>query len=241
MVKTLRHGGKMGDVIYSLPAIRELGGGVLYLPENTPDQVSGMFTSMKSLLRLQPFIKGVVEYPSGLVYGERAAGMHIDYDLDKARLQPAKGVIHIVKRYLDTFGIKLPSWKEPWLTVDDLPAPVKGEYTVFNYTGRHVVNDLLPSPPFDWRKLYFNVPGRKVFVGTPEEAGYFYSLTGCEEWIKTDNALQLARVVRDAKAIYCNQSLVLTLAQGLGKTYYLFPKPFKTNCIMNTPNENILK
>ena len=241
MCKTFRHGGKTGDLIFSLPTIRALGGGVVYIPEETPDECSNLHSNVKRLLRLQPYIKGVKEYPSGYAYMAKDPYIEIDYDLDLARLQPSKGVIHIVKRYLDAFGIDLPTWKEPWLLIDDYPAPVTGEYILFNYTGRHVINERMPSMPFDWQRLYNSVPGRKVFVGTPVEYGYFYSLTGCEEWVKTKDALELARVVRDAKAVYCNQSLTLALAQSLGKTYYLFPKPYKTNCLMYTPNENILQ
>ena len=31
MVKTFLHSGDLGDIIYSLPTIRKLGGGILYL------------------------------------------------------------------------------------------------------------------------------------------------------------------------------------------------------------------
>src|SRR6186713_2528982 len=98
MVKKFKHNGKQGDVIFSLPTIRELGGGILYIPENTPDECRGMYSNMKVLLELQPSIHEVREYPSGLGYMEQAPGIAIDYDLDRARLQPAKGVVHIVKR-----------------------------------------------------------------------------------------------------------------------------------------------
>src|SRR6186713_30351 len=232
MVKTFRHGGKTGDVIFSLPAIRELGGGILYIPENTPDEVTGMFTNMKSLLELQPYIHEVREYPSGLGYMELAPGITIDYDLDRARLQPAKGVVHIVKRYLDAFDINIPNWKEPWLHLDTEPGPFTGEYIVFNYTARHVINERKPAPPFDWKQLYDSVEGRKVFVGSPDEFQAFKEMTGIEEYVPTKDALELARVIRDAKAVYCNQSLTLALAQALGVTYYVYPKPFKTNCLL---------
>src|SRR6186713_1910265 len=104
MYKTFRHGGKIGDVIFSLPVIRELGGGIVYLPESTPDACNNLYSGLKDLLEEQPYIKEVREYPSWLPYMQLVPDIHIDYDLDRARMQTLKGVIHIVKRYLDAFG-----------------------------------------------------------------------------------------------------------------------------------------
>lgn len=241
---TFRHGGKIGDVIFSLPAIRELGGGALYLPESTPDNCPHLYSSLKDLLAVQPFIREVREYPSGLPYQVLAPGIHIDYDLDLARNQPAKGVIHIVKRYLDAFGINLPNWKQPWLAIDHVPAPITGDYSILSYTGRYLVNERMPSKSFDWKGLVSGITGVKVFVGTYEEYAYFCShfCNSSLDFIPTTDVLELARVVRDASAVYCNQSAILALAQSMGKTYYLFPKPFKQNCILhNVPYENILR
>lgn len=238
---TFRHGGKKGDCIFSLPAIRELGGGILYLPENTPDDCHDLYSGLKDLLMLQPYIKEVREYPSGLPYMELAPGMHIDYDLDLARLQPKKGVIHIVKRYLDHFGVTLPNWKDPWLVVDDVPAPVSGEYVVINYTGRHIYNEQMKmKSKVDWKKVVESIKEKVFFVGTIEEHRRFEAFAVVDH-LPTNNMLEVARIVRDAKAVYCNQSSVLSLCQGLSKTYYLAHKPNKTNCLLYTPNEHILR
>src|ERR1043165_8558277 len=111
-MKTFRHGGKIGDTIFSLPTIRELGGGILYLPEKTPDGCNALYSSLKELLLQQSYIKEVREYPSGLPYMELAPGIPIDYDLDRARLQQLKGRIHLVKRYMDAFDVNYLNWKE---------------------------------------------------------------------------------------------------------------------------------
>ncbi|WP_276483574.1 hypothetical protein [Paraflavitalea pollutisoli] len=242
-MKTFRHGGKLGDLIYALPTIRELGGGILYIPERTPDGVTNMYSNMKRLLELQPYIKEVREYPSGLAYKELAPGIHIDYDLDMARDQPAKGVIHIVKRYMDAFGIKIPNWKDPWLSIERHHVERGPEYTIFNYTGRHIINDRMPSRPFDWKNLWDSIEGNKYFIGTTDEVIQFREIVKSDvDYVVTNDALEVAIWVNQAKAVYCNQSLVLTLAQATGTPYYLFPKPFKTNCILNNvPYENILR
>lgn len=243
MYKIFRHGGKIGDVIFSLPTIRELGGGIIYLPERTPDGCSNLYSSLKDLLLQQPYIKEVREYPSDLPYMELAPGIHIDYDLDTARNQPLKGVIHIVKRYMDAFGVNYPGWKEPWLFVDDYNPFSGGDYTIINYTGRHIKNNQLNiESTVDWCKVQEGIKGDVFFIGSTEEYISFCDKFGYHSiWVDTPSTLHVARFVKFAKSVYCNQSSILSIAQGLGKTYYLEPKPMKRNCLLETPNENILQ
>lgn len=238
---TFRHGGKKGDCVFALPCIRELGGGILYLPDTTPDDCNGLYSGLKDLLLLQHYIKEVREYPSGLPYMKQAPGIHIDYDMDLARLQPLKGVVHIVKRYLDHFHVNLPTWKDPWLVVDDVPAPVNGEYVVINYTGRHIYNEQMQmTSKVDWKKVVESIKEKIFFIGTKEEHRNFEAFAVVDH-LPTNNMLEVARIVRDAKAVYCNQSSVLAIAQGLGKPYYLDVKPQKLNCLLQTSIEHILR
>lgn len=227
-MKTFRHGGKMGDVIFSLPTIRELGGGILYLPERTPDGCSNLYSFMKSLLELQPYITEVKEYPSGLAYGELAPGINIDYDLDLARKQRMKGRVHIVKRYLDAFGVKLDNWKEPWLE----PLCFGYEYDLFSWTPRYQ-----NAVPLNWQP-YVDKAKEPVFIGTheefvlaPYEIEYGLTITSCRS---------LAHFIFNSRALYCTQSLPLAIAQALGKEYYLERYKDKTNCHMGTKNEHLL-
>lgn len=239
-MKTFRHGGKFGDVIFSLPAIRELGGGVLYLPENTPDDCKGLYSGMKRLLEQQPFISEVREYPSGLAYGQKAKGIDIDYDLDDARKQPGKGVVHIVRRYLDAFNLSLPNWKEPWLTVQG-ETPIPGEYVVVNYTGRHTLNEQTGiRSRIDWIRVHHSISAKKYFVGTEEEHHNYKMSIGMIDRFVCKDVLEMALVVKGTQKVYANQSLCLALAQSLGKEYYCDFKPGKTNCMLFTKNENAL-
>lgn len=239
-MKTFKHNGKCGDVIFSLPTIEALGGGILYLPESTPDNCPHLFSNLKELLELQPYIKEVREYPSGLSYGEKAPGIHIDYDLDDARKQPGKGVVHIVKRYMDAFGVNKSRWKEPWLKVNG-DSGMSGQYTLISYTRRHILNEQTGMQSrVDWKQVDQSIEGMKLFIGTAEEFEYYLAHIGDACHFITENAHELAFIVKGAKAIYCNQSLVLALAQSLGKEYYCDFKPGKTNCKLFTQNEHAL-
>lgn len=249
-VKTFRHGGKIGDCIYALPTIRELDGGILYLPERTPDACNNLYSSLKDLLLQQPYIKEVREYPSGLPYGVLAPEIHIDYDLDQARNQPLKGVIHIVKRYMNAFGVNYPGWKEPWLKLENISfrwsfwQEIKSsQYVLINYTGRHIMNDQFKiTSKVDWNKILKSLNFPYYFVGHKDEWEAFCKMTETEmPYLRTGNILEVALLMREAQAIYCNQSACVAIAQGLGKTYFLEPKPMKRNCLLETPNENILQ
>jgi hypothetical protein len=245
-MKTFKHNGKIGDVLFSLPTIRELGGGILYLPEQTPDGCNGLYSSLKDLLLQQPYIKEVREYPSGLPYMELAPEIHIDYDLDRARMQPLKGVIHIVKRYMDAFGVNYPNWKEPWLQVEQKPYEwttwnIPDEYVIINYTGRHIINDQLKiKSSVNWKEVVKSIKKPAFFVGHKDEYRNFVNHFAGIPFLQTDNILQVALLIKGAHSIYCNQSSVLSIAQGLGKQYYLDVKPYKTNCLMYTSNEHLL-
>lgn len=238
-----KHSGKCGDIIFSLPAIRELGINILYIPETTAESPR-LYSNLKDLLLLQPYIKEVREYPSGLAYKEWVPGIHIDFDLDIARDQPRKGVVHIVKRYMGAFGINCPNWKEPWLWLPD-ESNTKGpriDYALINYTGRHITNNQLKiTSKVNWQRVVNSIEGPKYFVGTTEEYASFCSKYNVTlPHLQTHNLLQLALLIKKAKTVYCNQSCVLALSQSLGKEYYLDVKPMKQNCLLKTPNEHLL-
>lgn len=247
MYKTFRHGGKIGDVIFSLPTIRELGGGTLYLPEQTPDACNALYSSLKDLLLQQPYIKEVREYPSGLAYMQLAPDIPINYDLDRARLQPLKGKIHIVKRYMDAFGINYPNWKEPWLTVEQKPFQwswwnIPEEYVLVNYTGRHIVNEQMKvTSKVNWKRVIESIKKPVYFVGHKSEYHTFVERFTNLPFLSTANLLEVALLIKGAHSVYCNQSSVLAIVQSLGKEYHLDVKPHKTNCLLYTSNEYILQ
>jgi hypothetical protein len=245
-MKTFKHMGKMGDIIFSLPTIRELGGGILYLPESTPDACTNLYSGLKDLLLQQPYVYEVREYPSGLAYKERAPGIDIDVDLDLARNQPMKGVIHIVKRYMDEFGVNYPNWEEPWLTVEQKPFEttwwsIPDEYCLINYTGRHIINEQMKiKSRVNWSEVVKSIKKPVYFIGLESEYHTFANHFAGIPFLKTDNLLQVALLIKGAHSIYCNQSSCLAIAQGLGKQYYLDVKPHKTNCVLHTKNEHLL-
>lgn len=234
------HSGNAGDVIFSIPTINHLVNhekkAILYI--KTARYVYGnQYTFLREFLLQQDGIKEVHPFtpsdPNDWNYF-KWPGLNYDYDLDHARLQRQRGRIHIVKRYFDQFGINKDHTK-PFLKIDD-EEKRNERFALIHLTPRW--NGL----QYDWGRIYEEAKERhsKVyFVGFISEHLDFTIRYGDIEHLQTDNILELARLVRDSEAYYCNQNVGLTLAQGLGKEYYLAKNGMKTNCCLYTPNEHL--
>jgi hypothetical protein len=228
--------GSLGDIIYALPTIRQLGGGTVYVKESYfwPPYGS-LYSAIKDLLLLQPYIDQVKPYGGQYAPFHYDPKIHIDFDLDLALNQPLRGRNHNIKSCLNAFNLSTLGWSDPWLIIDDKDRR-QDPYSVIHLTPRWRDHSMI-----DWERIYMNIPGKVYFVGFSDEHADFCQKYGRIEHRVTSDILELARVIRDCRALYCNQSVSLTIAQGLGKTYWLEQKPTKTNCLMYTTNENILK
>lgn len=229
-MKHFKHSGKVGDVIFSLPAMRELGGGVLRLPERT-HECPALYSNMRELLLQQPFIHDVVEYPSMLPYGVLAEGVHIDIDLDRHREHNLRGLVNMVQRYFDVFNIKGVDYTLPWLIVEG-PRRIDHDYNLISLTSRFRDNSRV-----NWKRVYEQIPKPVYFLGTEVEHDQFVEKISPIERICTADLLTFALYIKYCTTLFCNQSAALSIAQSLGKTYHCEFKPRKTNCYFYTPNE----
>ncbi len=220
MEKTFKHSGDLGDIIYSLPVIKTLGGGTLYLDitggEDEPscraqcmdgktkfNKISYDF--IKPLIEVQPYIKEVKIYQKG---------QKIDYNLNLFRYKFAdpnsrSKTKNLLDLHMEAFG--LPEWdpNEPWLFVDN---PIKLERkTIVTRSPRMQAN----FPWFQSNKFKFR--DNAIFLGLPKEHEFF-------EWtfdIKipyhpVKDALEIAKILKGAKALAANSTFILSVAIGLG-------------------------
>lgn len=236
------HSGNSGDVIFSLPTINYLVGGkkeaILYI-KPARYVYGNQYDFLKDFLLQQDCIKEVLPYyppaPDDWNYF-RWPGLKYDYDLDEARHQRNRGRIHIVKRYFDAFGIVNQDHTKAWLKIDD-EKPAKIKYALIHLTPRW--NGL----QYDWKKIYHEAIERHkevFFIGLKSEHEDFCNRFGWIPWMPTETMLDMARLIRDCAALYCNQTCGLAIAQGLGKEYYLVKNGVKTNCHLFTSNEHLL-
>lgn len=231
-MKTARHSGKVGDIIFSLPVVKKLGIDVLFIPERT-GEVEHLYSNVKSLLLEQPYLQGVAEYASDLPYMETSPDFPpIDYDLDLHRTHMAKGSRNMVQRYADVFNVEVDT--SPWLVLNNDVNP--SGYNLVNVTPRH-------RGGVDWNRVLAELNTRDLpvlFIGTQSEHEVFVSNIGPIPYLFTKDLYTFASAINSCEALYCNQSAALSIAQALGKEYYLELKPGKTNCLFRTPNEHLL-
>ncbi len=219
MLKTFKHSGDLGDIIYSLPTIQLLGGGVLYLDvtggetEEVCKQqcIDGKtkfnkvgFDFLYPLLSQQQYISEVKIWN----------GEKIDYNLNKFRLQFANPnsrskTKNLLDLHLEAFGLPEHDKDEGWLDCGD---PILNDRkVVVSRSPRMQAN----YPWFQSNKFLFRDQG--VFVGLPKEHEYFEWTLGITiPYHPVKDALELCKVVKGADLFIGNSSFPLALAIGLG-------------------------
>lgn len=222
------HSGDLGDVIYSLPAVRELGGGDLTLG---PDNRSGMSTRAKMdernaalllpLLEAQPYLHSATWSPT-LPADTR-------YDLNSMRLLlrdyrlDMQTGYNLVRCYLRAFGMALNNDEPAWLQVGEprALAPV-----VINRSPRY------HDPAFRWDRVLAAYAGNVIFIGHPDEHAAFCRAWQCKvPFEPTATLLDAARLIAGCSLFIGNQSCCYAIAEGLKKPAVLEVCPAGSNTL----------
>ena len=236
MDKTFKHSGNLGDIIYSLPTIIALGGGILYL-NNRMDELrinkkaplppsvltADMMSEIIELLKLQPCLSDVRFYNNE----------PIDFDLDKFRefYSRYNRCSHLAYGHLNTFGVKF-NLNLPWLE------NIKPIYVKDIIVNRSVRN-LSPSNKFNYSALR-GYEDRCVFIGFDSEYKKFLSDAGLNiQRHAPTTILEFAGIIKGSRLFVGNQSLGFALAEAMKhpralEISYLFP-----NCLPQSMNGHI--
>lgn len=241
-MKTYRHSGTLGDLVYSLSVVRKMEPGKFLVALNNiencvaqygyrPDEVDpahrGRFTQqdfewLKPLLKRQGYIEAVDTWQQG--------DAEPDVDLDRFRGTLFRGFEgNYVEAYHRAFDIPftLADYDTPWLEAD--PVTVKPMVVSRTFRYRDPVADDV------WKKMAEDgvLDRLGIFVGTKEEHNDFVQVTGVAiPYHPVNNFLELANIVAGANLIMANQNFVYSLAMGLGKQTVLETikiKPLQNN------------
>lgn len=212
---TYLHAGNLGDVIYSLPAIKALGGGDLIIsPEQRKTAVCSVpinqeqFDIFKPLLDQQTYLRSVKfsqKYPSGTVI-----------DLNQFRsiwIQPSlkkqEGIDTLCKAHFWTLDImdKFDD-DETWLQVKD---PIVTDKIIIHRSPRYQSND------FPWARLVSERQKDLLFVGLKSEHTAFEKAFGAVGFWMVNDLLEMARLIAGSRCFIGNQSSPLSIAIGLGR------------------------
>jgi hypothetical protein len=212
-VRTFKHSGNLGDIIYALPTIMTLGGGVLYIASGdypplisaaapplfplSPDVVDQMVAFLKN----QPYLQDVRRY----------GGEVVDYDLDSFReyvvSDRALWKVHLAYWHLRSFHVRF-DLCQPWLF--NIASSYLNDIVV-----TYSVKNASPSGLFKWRVLE-NYLDKCIFLGFENEYYEFKKYTGLEiSFYKVKNIAELARVIRGSKLLISNQCFGFALAEAM--------------------------
>jgi hypothetical protein len=235
--RTFKHSGGLGDIIYSLPTIKALGGGVLYLDiEGGKDEPVIMgergdgrirfdlngYNIIRPLLLEQPYLKDVVLWQR----------QPVDHNLNDMRKVPAS---RRAFRLLDAFfASQFPPGSTvsdaPWLTLNSepikLPKPI-----IINRTARYQQKDAR----WEMNKPLWLPQG--IFIGLEIEHRIFQHTFECKiDYYKTNDALEIARILMGAQQLIANQSFVMAIAIGLGTSFIQETYEPMADCVFIRPN-----
>jgi len=210
---TFKHSGNSGDIIYSLPTLYALAGGVqadLYLNLDLPMIYSivrgphpllntmlnqNMFSMLRPLLLAQPEINRCEVYN----------GENIDYDLDIFRNSPFPSHAgNIARWYFLHFAVNADLGK-PWLRVN-ANCDVSDCIVIARSQGYH-------SPGIDYS--FLQKYGKLLFVGVPEEYEAMKKALPDLEYHQVADFLELAEIIAGCRLFIGNQSFPFSIAEAL--------------------------
>jgi hypothetical protein len=226
-MKTFRHSGTLGDLIYSLHLVKKLGGGEYqialenleacvtkygYQAEHVDPQHRGRFTAqdiawLEPLLNRQPYVIKTSTW--------RPGDVEPDVDLDAYRAvlyRTFEG--NILEAYHRTFNVPFTAedLTTPWLSADTIktkPIVVSRSFRYRPPNGDAVWQDFAKTIDF---------AESAIFVGTVKEHEAFVQHTGADiEYRPVSDFLELASIINGADLFMGNQGFAYSLAIGLGR------------------------
>jgi hypothetical protein len=230
---SFRHSGKLGDIIYSLPSVKALGGGRFFVDYRTqyfgkPPLGRSTALMILDLLETQEYIELARLYE----------GEPISYNLDSFRNQAVPiHLFNLIKNEMDEvagrlFGSDVKGLRQqmiPRLQVDlpqlhweiaGLPGQVDSTVPWITGIPKKSVADIVVCRTarhpgkFDWTALR-NYANRSVFVGLEDEWRLFCQTYFVIPFYQVQNLLEFARVVAGARLFVGNQSFGLALADAM--------------------------
>ena len=222
--KKFYHSGDLGDIIYSLPFIKAMGGGMLILSADYRDmEIRSPMTSEKAndinkLLIDQDYIvdiQSTINKPSD-----------IDFDLNNFRKsfidwgngKFSSAEVNELRRtklthlYRDTLCKDLSdSFDESqWLSFNE-KIEIKGKPIIINKTERY------PRAGFPWKEIVNDFGNKILFVGIQHEYNDFIKKYGYVDYYYNSSFIKLAHIINGAKLFIGNQSFPYSIAEGLKK------------------------
>ena len=236
MNRSFTHSGTLGDVVSSLCIVKLLGGGDFYLKMRNLDRViqeklgwpnAGMhsgrmtdkdFDLLEPLMLTQSYVHSFKKWNGEIVTNEfEEVCLHHQAGGRKPR--------NFVNQYASSQGLDMELYKEQlqqqsWLECDN-PIKIPNRPIVIARNSHYLEGAPLLNPT--WQN-WFNsgLANRCVYVGLEHEHAWFEDMYKVKvPHYKTEDMLQLTRVLSGAELCIGNQSSPLTIAVALGKSSWI--------------------
>lgn len=217
-MKTFKHSGDMGDIVFSVPTIRALGGGILYLDpdggqasalvaNDSMEVIKGEATGRTKLnLAAIDALRPLLELQDCITQVAVWEGQPVDHDLDLFRNHVRFHNLCISS--LAAFGLSPSLAFGKWLAVPTkrkLPRPYVISRSV-RYHGNYTW----------WVGTLPKIKDKAVFVGYPKEHEIFeYTFGHAVTYYPTPTILDLAETINGCERLFCNQGLAHAIGEGL--------------------------
>lgn len=234
-MKTFFHSGDIGDIIACLPAIRQLGGGHLWIGDtviNTRARESmkgPRYEAIKPLLEAQEYIASVTWVD--LIHPD---DKRIDHNFSTFRYGTPGGPFqNLAERQADFVGVYTPNLS-PWLKASP-SHDSKDKFIIARSPRYH-------TSTFPWTKILEKVGDRGLFVGRLEEHVAFCNKFNVSiPFYPTSNFLELASVIAGSCQFIGNQSAPMWVAMGLGHPLIQETLMYEANSMVPRDNAQYLK
>ena len=217
-LKTFKHSGDLGDIIFSLPTVKALGGGILYLDPRGGEEeplvswANGLYNKTKLTEKGIESVRELLEYQDYIHEVRLWSGEEVDFNLDMFRMHIRYN--NLSDSHLAAFGVSFEERDEPWLNVatsivDDLDRDV-----VFARSCRYHGNYSF------WETIDRDLVAKAFFLGFKEEHDQFlYTYPHMAEVPRREvqSLLEMAQVIQGADLFVGNQGLPHALAEALKK------------------------
>lgn len=215
MELTFKHSGKMGDIILSLPFVKQMGGAkVFYIQMGLWGFSQKEYDFILPLLQNQKYIGEVKIWN----------GEPVNYDLDIFRnIMNSTYRKSLCGSYYAVFNSTVqPNFdKEVWLDVPLVNFDIDFTSKVVVSRSKTMHDRAIHNPYFD-EALSKGLEKNSYFLGLPDEHDFFNKEYNCNiPYYTVSNALELACVIKQASLCLCNQSAITAIAEGLKKTIIL--------------------
>jgi hypothetical protein len=212
------HSGCIGDIIYSIPTLRELGCTHLYVNDRPwTKPILHRIGVYKRLLESQ----GIAVSPH--------EGEKIDHDLSTYRNGGLLYGQNIATRVANWMLVK-PDLSKPWLSIGSKHPATKGKIVISRGARWH-------GEYFPWKQIVEELGEHCLFIGLQEELDAFCDQFGDVEYLPTEDLYEAAQAIAGSDLFIGNQSSPMAIAEGLKHKAIQECCLYAYDCIYNRHNK----